>query len=246
MSAIVKADIPTQRPSCWRTRLHCRRTPFLKSDAEKAAEERAKNLELERKQLDALMQDLKEAINKSQALQPFKDQLLLDVTPEGLRIQIVDAQNRPMFDLGSSRLKPYTVAILKEVAQYLKTVPKRVSITGHTDTTPYAGISGYTNWDLSTDRANAARRALEAAGYDTQQIARVTGLASSVLFDKGNPRSAINRRISIMVMTQKAEEAAHRIDIPTAEPEEPDADLPDAAVAPDSTAQNSAGVGGTG
>ena len=183
----------------------------------------AKRIEEERRQLDALLQDLKEAINKSQALQPFKDQLLLDITPEGLRIQIVDARNRPMFDLGSSRLKPYTVAILDEVTQYLKTVPKRVSITGHTDATPYAGISGYTNWDLSTDRANAARRALEAAGYDTQQIARVTGLGSAVLFDKEHPRDAVNRRISIVVMTQKAEEAAQRIDIPAA---------PEAAAAP--------------
>jgi len=188
----------------------------LKSEEEREAEAKALAKELEQKQLDALMQDLKEAINKSQALQPFKDQLLLDITPEGLRIQIVDAQNRPMFDLGSSRLKPYTVAILREVAHYLKTVPKRISITGHTDTTPYAGISGYTNWDLSTDRANAARRALEGAGYDTNQISRVAGLSSSVLFDKQNPRSPVNRRISIVVMTQKAEEDAQRIDIPAA------------------------------
>jgi chemotaxis protein MotB len=186
----------------------------LKSEEQKAAEEKAREKELEQRQLDALMQDLKEAINKSQALQPFKDQLLLDITPEGLRIQIVDAQNRPMFDLGSSRLKPYTVAILTEVAHYLKTVSKRVSITGHTDMTPYAGISGYTNWDLSTDRANAARRALEGAGYDTNQISRVAGLSSSVLFDKQNPRSPVNRRISIVVMTQQAEEDAQRIDVP--------------------------------
>ena len=188
----------------------------IKTDEQKAAEADAMAREEERRQLDALMQDLKEAINQSQALQPFKDQLLLDITPDGLRIQIVDAQNRPMFDLGSSRLKPYTTDILREVAQYLKTVPKRISITGHTDTTPYAGISGYTNWELSTDRANAARRALEAAGYDTGQIARVTGLSSSVLFDRDNPRSPVNRRISIVVMSQKAEEAAQRIDIPTA------------------------------
>ena len=188
----------------------------IKTDEQKAAEADAMAREEERRQLDALMQDLKEAINQSQALQPFKDQLLLDITPDGLRIQIVDAQNRPMFDLGSSRLKPYTTDILREVAQYLKTVSKRISITGHTDTTPYAGISGYTNWELSTDRANAARRALEAAGYDTGQIARVTGLSSSVLFDRDNPRSPVNRRISIVVMSQKAEEAAQRIDIPTA------------------------------
>ena len=99
--------------------------------------------------------------------------MLLDITPEGLRIQIVDAQNRPMFDLGSSRLKPYTNEILREVTSYLRTVPNRMSITGHTDTTPYAGITGYTNWDLSTDRANAARRSLESAGLaDRSHCAR--------------------------------------------------------------------------
>src|SRR3954462_6653530 len=155
----------------------------LKTQEQKAAEAEELRKLLERKQLDALMQDLKEAIAKSQALQPFKDQLLLDITPEGLRIQILDAQNRPMFDLGSSRLKSYSQDILREVTGYLKSVPNRLSITGHTDATPYAGITGFTNWDLSTDRANAARRALEGAGLDTDRVARVVGLGSSVLFD---------------------------------------------------------------
>ncbi len=183
----------------------------LKSEAQ-LAEEAQK--ELEKKQLDALMQDLKEAIDKSQALEPFKDQLLLDITPEGLRIQIVDAQNRPMFDMGSSRLKSYTIDILKEVTTYLKTVPNRLSITGHTDATPYAGLTGFTNWDLSTDRANSARRAIEGAGLDTAQISRVVGLGSSVLFDQQNPRNPINRRISIVVMTKAADAEAKVSDLP--------------------------------
>ena len=186
----------------------------LKSEEQKAAEAAELQKQIERKQLDALLQDLKEAINKSQALQPFKDQLLLDITPEGLRIQIVDAQNRPMFDLGSARLKPYTVEILHVVTTYLKTVPNRVSVTGHTDTTPYAGISGLTNWDLSAQRANAARRAMEEAGLPTDQISRVVGLASSVLFDRDNPRGAVNRRISIVVLTQQAEQDANKTDLP--------------------------------
>jgi len=179
-----------------------------------ALEKAAADAELEKKKLDALMQDLREAVSRSQALEPFKDQLLLDITPEGLRIQIVDAQNRPMFDLGSSRLKDYTSAILKELCGYLNTVPNRLSITGHTDTTPYAGITGYTNWELSTDRANAARRALESGGLSTDRIARVVGLASSVLFDKTNPRNPINRRISIVVMTHEAEQDAIKTDVP--------------------------------
>src|SRR3954462_13059608 len=107
----------------------------LETDEQKAAKAEELKKLLEQKQLDALMQDLKEAIDKSQALRPFKDQLLLDITPEGLRIQIIDSQNRPMFDLGSARLQPYTVEILHVVSTYLKTVPNRISVTGHTDTT---------------------------------------------------------------------------------------------------------------
>ncbi|MGA2024212.1 MAG: flagellar motor protein MotB [Steroidobacteraceae bacterium] len=164
------------------------------------------------KKLESLLQELRQAIDMSQALKPFKDQLLLDITPEGLRIQIVDAQNRPMFDLGSAELKDYTGNILRELAPYLNSVPNRVSVSGHTDTTPYVAQNGATNWDLSADRANAARRALERGGLATDKIARVVGLSSSVLFDKSNPRNPINRRISIIVMTKQAEESALKSD----------------------------------
>jgi chemotaxis protein MotB len=168
----------------------------------------------EYKQLESLMAELKEAIAKSQSLAPFKDQLLLDITPEGLRIQIVDAQNRAMFDLGSASLKGYTDRILRELSPYLSSVPNRISLTGHTDTTPYAARNGYTNWELSADRANAARRALEAGGLGSDKVARVVGLSSAVLFDKAQPRAAINRRISIIVMTKRAEQAAQKTDVP--------------------------------
>jgi chemotaxis protein MotB len=166
----------------------------------------------EHKKLESLMAELRQAIDMSQALRPFKDQLLLDITPEGLRIQIVDAQNRAMFDLGSARLKDYTGSILHELAPYLNSVPNRLSISGHTDTTPYVAQAGYTNWDLSSDRANAARRALEGGGLASGKMARVVGLASAVLFDKDNPRNPINRRISIIVMTKEAEDAALKTD----------------------------------
>jgi chemotaxis protein MotB len=194
----------------------------------------------ERKKLESLLEDLQKAIESSQALKPFKDQLLLDITPEGLRIQIVDAQNRPMFDLGSSHLKSYTAQILGELATYLNTVPNRLSLSGHTDTTPYVAQNGYTNWDLSADRANAARRALEAAGLQADKVARVVGLSSVVLFDKLNPRNPINRRISIIVMTRDAEQAALKTDTPAA---------PTPAVAPTADtvpAANSAAAGTAG
>ncbi len=162
----------------------------------------------EARQLESLMKELQEAISRSQALEPFKDQLLLDLTPEGLRIQIVDQQNRPMFDLGGATLKPYTRTILHELSSYLNHVPNRISLTGHTDTTAYSAAHGYGNWELSADRANAARRALVDGGLEETKVTRVVGLASSVLFDRDHPQNPINRRISIVVMTQAAEAAA--------------------------------------
>jgi len=169
--------------------------------------------EAEHKQLESLMAELRAAVNKSQALEPFKDQLLLDITPEGVRIQIVDAQNRPMFDVGSARLRDYTTAILRELAPYLDSVPNRISLTGHTDIRPYPSTNGYTNWELSADRANAARRALTAGGLPDGKVSRVVGLSSSVLFDRQDPQNPINRRISIVVMTRQAEAAALKTDL---------------------------------
>ena len=176
-----------------------------KPPGEMTAEERRAQ---EKQRLEALMQELQEAISKSQALEPFKDQLLLDITPEGLRIQIVDQQNRPMFDVGSAKLMPYTRQILRELSHFINQVPNHISISGHTDTSAYSTQIGYSNWELSADRANAARRALLEGGMAEEKVSRVVGLASSVLFDKDNPQNPINRRISIVVMTKEAEEAA--------------------------------------
>ena len=178
--------------------------PFNKKASGPTEEERKAQ---EKRQLESLMQELTEAISKSQALEPFKDQLLLDLTPDGLRIQIVDQQNRPMFDMGSAHLKDYTGGILRELAQFINQVPNHISITGHTDTTAYSNLHGYGNWELSADRANAARRALVDGGMGTDKVSRVVGLSSSVLFDKVNPGNPINRRISIVVMTRDAEQA---------------------------------------
>ena len=159
----------------------------------------------ERTRLEELMQQLQAAIQSSQALAPFKDQLLLDITPEGLRIQIVDKQNRPMFDLGSARLRPYTETILEELSGFINRVPNRISLSGHTDDAPYTSDHHYGNWELSADRANAARRALLDGGLAEDKIARVVGLAASVPFDRANPGDPINRRISIIVMNKQAE-----------------------------------------
>jgi chemotaxis protein MotB len=174
-------------------------------DDSKIAQERDKA------RLDELRKDLNAALDRSQALAPFKDQLLLDITSEGLRIQIVDKQNRPMFDTGSATLKPYTVEILTELAGFIDQVPNRISISGHTDSTPYSMTGGpahYGNWELSADRANAARRALLDGGMPSEKVTRVVGLAEAVPFDRAHPDDPSNRRISIVVMTDEAAKAA--------------------------------------
>ncbi len=160
--------------------------------------------QLEQRQMEELFQDLKDQIEQNETLQEFKDQLLIDITDEGLRIQIVDRSQRPMFDSGSAQLKYYSQDILFELAKPLGSVPNKLSITGHTDATPFGGRPGYTNWELSADRANTARRALVAGGVRPGQIGRVVGLSDSVLFDQENPTAPVNRRISIIVLNKKA------------------------------------------
>ena len=159
---------------------------------------------LEQRRMQQLFQQLQERIEQNDTLQEFKDQLLIDITDEGLRVQIVDRSGRPMFDSGRDELKYYSQDILFELANTLGSVNNKLSITGHTDATPFRGRPGYTNWELSSDRANTARRALVAGGVRPEQIARVVGLSDSVLFDKANPTAPVNRRISIIVLNKKA------------------------------------------
>jgi len=160
---------------------------------------------VEKQRLQELKATLDAAIQASQALAPYKDQLLTDITPEGLRIQIVDKANRPMFDRSQVELKNHTIGILHEMGKLINTVPNRISISGHTDALRYTGRPDYSNWELSADRANAARRALIDGGMSEVKIARVVGLGSSVNFDKDDPLDASNRRISILVMNRDLE-----------------------------------------
>lgn len=158
---------------------------------------------LEQRRMEELFQELKERIEQNQTLQEFKDQLLIDITDEGLRIQIVDRSGRPMFDSGRAELKYYSQDILFELAKTLGSVDNKLSLTGHTDATPFKGRPGYTNWELSADRANTARRALVAGGVGQNQIGRVVGLSDSVLFEKSDPTAPVNRRISIIVLNKR-------------------------------------------
>jgi chemotaxis protein MotB len=157
--------------------------------------------------LQQLKERVEKAIDASPAMNPFKSQIKLDITPEGLRIQILDELNRPMFDLGSARLKDYTRTILREIAKLLNEVDHKITLSGHTDAKPYAsGERAYSNWELSADRANASRRELIAGGLADRKILRVVGLSSAVPFNADDPFDPANRRISIIVTNRKTEQ----------------------------------------
>jgi chemotaxis protein MotB len=169
------------------------------------------------KMLAALSAKIAGVIANNPKMSEFSSQIHLEITPDGLQIQIVDDQKRPMFDSGSASVKPYMRDILREIGIALLDVENKISLDGHTDRSSYANAAfGYSNWELSADRANASRRELAAAGMPEEKLARVVGMASSLLLDPDNPLNPSNRRISILVMTKDAEErllGANRIPV---------------------------------
>ncbi len=181
-------------------------------DAERAAKLMGAQMaraELARKdaaRIDALHSKIKDLVANNPSLKEFGSQIRLDRTADGLQIQIVDDQNRAMFDVGSALVKPYMRDILRAIGGALSDVENRLALSGHTDATPYgSGDRGYSNWELSSDRANASRRELVAGGLPDDKLVRVEGLASSRLLETQDPTAPINRRISILVLTQEAE-----------------------------------------
>jgi chemotaxis protein MotB len=171
----------------------------------KSAKEMVKKEEL--KKLKQLKEKIEQTIDASPLLKKYKKQLLIDITTEGLRIQIVDEQNRPMFAIAKADLQPYTRDILHEIGIVLNEVPNKVGLSGHTDSSPYFSNVGYSNWELSSDRANASRRELIRGGMDEAKILRVVGLAEAAHLDKVDPFNPINRRISIIVLNKETEDA---------------------------------------
>ena len=188
-----------------------------------------KSLEAEHKRAEiARLEDLKkkveDVLEASPKLAAMKSQIRLDMTRDGLRIQIVDEQARPMFDSGSAIVKPYMRELLREIGHVLSDVPNRITLEGHTDAQPFVGGDrGYGNWELSSDRANASRRELVSGGLPEDRMLIVQGLASSTLFVPAEPQSPMNRRISIIVMNQDAEDRLLKI---APEPQEAEAVAP--------------------
>ena len=164
--------------------------------------------EREREAFEALKRKFEDAVLDDPKFTRFRDQIRLQLTKEGLQILIVDDLNRAMFSTGSAAPKPNTKELLHAIGHLLNGVDNAISLAGHTDATPYAlGERGYSNWELSADRANAARRELVAGGMDESKMLRVVGLASSMPLDSGNLLNPANRRISLVVLNDATEQA---------------------------------------
>ncbi|MBP6901289.1 MAG: flagellar motor protein MotB [Burkholderiaceae bacterium] len=182
---------------------------------------KAEQRRAEGQRLEELREKVESELRNAPKLAQFASQIKLDMTRDGLRIQIVDELNRPMFDSGSAVVKPYMRELLRAIGSVLSEVPNRITLEGHTDAQPFpGGDRGYGNWELSADRANAARRELSGGGLGEERVLRVLGLASSQPFKREDPQDPENRRISIIVMNRDAEERFFRPGGSEAEPAE--------------------------
>ncbi|QJQ96563.1 MULTISPECIES: flagellar motor protein MotB [Halomonadaceae] len=162
-----------------------------------------------------LQRRMEALIEADPMLRDLRRQIRFDMTPEGLRIQLVDTEQRPMFEIGSEQVASYMRVLLRTIAPLLNEMPNPLSISGHTDSLPYAGgYRGYSNWELSTDRANASRRELVAGGLDPEKLLRVAGLGDRVPMADSDPRDAHNRRISLVVLDRRAAESIQSQGLP--------------------------------
>ncbi|CAI0783821.1 flagellar motor protein MotB [Serratia quinivorans] len=157
--------------------------------------------------LNKLREKLDELIESDPRLKALRPHLLINMMDEGLRIQIIDSQNRPMFKTGSAQVESYMRDILRAIAPILNDLPNKISLSGHTDDIPYAtGERGYSNWELSADRANASRRELIAGGLSEGKVLRVVGMAATMSLKQHGADDAINRRITVLVLNKQTQQ----------------------------------------
>jgi chemotaxis protein MotB len=170
-----------------------------------ASDQEAQKLlkELEDEQFRQAEHQLRQAIQQVPDLKTLAQNLIIDRTPEGMRIQLVDQDRISMFSSGSAKMEDYTKKLLDLVAQVVAKMPNKISISGHTDSTPYQSDNGYSNWELSADRANASRRELLAAGLSPDRIANVVGKADTDPLLPDDTSSPRNRRISIVLLHEQ-------------------------------------------
>ncbi|WP_417666015.1 flagellar motor protein MotB [Pseudidiomarina sp.] len=158
-----------------------------------------------RRHFNEIRRRVEAAIEADPVLQALKAQMRFDVTREGLRIMMLDTETKPMFEIGSDRIAPYMERLLRTLAPLLNEIPNEITISGHTDSLPYAGgETGYSNWELSADRANESRKALLAGGYESDRLLLVMGAADRIPLDGTEPEDPRNRRITIVVHTSES------------------------------------------
>ncbi|EXU76199.1 flagellar motor protein MotB [Erwinia papayae] len=166
----------------------------------------AEKRKLDEIRLNRLREKLDQLIEADPRLKALRPHLIINMVEEGLRIQIIDSQNRPMFKTGSAEVEPYMRDILRAIAPILNDIPNKISLAGHTDDFQYAtGDRGYSNWELSTDRANASRRELVMGGLDAGKMLRVLGMADTMKLKNRGANDAVNRRISLLVLNHDTE-----------------------------------------
>lgn len=175
------------------------------------AEAPASEDEIDAQRLADMKERLDKMLESSPVFKQFRSQILIDITNEGLRLQIVDNERSPMFDLASAKVVPHMRAILREIGPMLNDLPNKITLSGHTDAFVYTnGDRAYGNWELSADRANASRRELMTGGMTDGKVMRVIGVADTMHLDKADPRNPINRRISIILLNHRAQTQMER------------------------------------
>ncbi|MBD8161267.1 flagellar motor protein MotB [Erwinia persicina] len=171
----------------------------------------AQKRKLEEIRLNRLREKLDQLIEADPRLRALRPHLIINMVEEGLRIQIIDSQNRPMFKTGSAEVEPYMRDILRAIAPILNDIPNRISLAGHTDDFQYAGGDrGYSNWELSADRANASRRELVLGGLDGGKMLRVVGMSDTMKLKNRGGNDSVNRRISLLVLNHDTEAQIER------------------------------------
>lgn len=169
-----------------------------------AAEARTGPTDADGQNLEKAAEKIRQAVQQDQALKELSSQVQVAVSEEGLRIQMVEKDESLLFEIGSAQLKPALVRLLKVVADVVGQLPNEVIVEGHTDSRQYSAFrGGYSNWELSAERANSARRALETSGLRPRQVIRVVGFADHDLLVPDNPLEAQNRRVGVIVWRMK-------------------------------------------
>ncbi|WLS77270.1 flagellar motor protein MotB [Erwinia pyri] len=177
-----------------------------KGEVQKVMDMDAQKRKLDDIRLNRLREKLDQLIEADPRLKVLRPHLIINMVEQGLRIQIIDSQNRPMFKTGSAEVETYMRDILRGIAPILNDIPNKISLAGHTDDFQYAnGDRGYSNWELSADRANASRRELVIGGLDSGKMLRVVGMADTMRLKNRGADDAVNRRISLLVLNHDTE-----------------------------------------